>query len=109
MKAQRIDYLSALALLCLAGCGHSYDEYRASVEHPLKDPGSAQYRNDRVVTNAMGLSHYCGEINAKNSLGGYTGFRRFIASKTSVTFEREDDPEIVSRAFEDFWANNCIR
>lgn len=45
----------------------------------LKDPDSLQVRNP--VYKAKGASTWimCGEYNAKNSYGGYTGFKRFMA------------------------------
>ena len=47
------------------------------VRMALTDPESAQFRNFR--TNAStGVS--CGEVNAKNKLGGYVGFKKFLAS-----------------------------
>jgi hypothetical protein len=39
----------------------------------LKDPFSAQYQFGLY----NGTTLYCAEINAKNSYGGYTGFKRF--------------------------------
>lgn len=44
----------------------------------LKDPGSAQFRNVRVVARPEGKL-VCGEMNAKNSLGGYVGYKPFIS------------------------------
>lgn len=43
----------------------------------LKDPESAKFQNVRVVSYAGGR-FACGEINAKNSLGGYVGYKPFI-------------------------------
>lgn len=40
----------------------------------LKDPGSAQYRNVKVFPS----QYACGEVNARNSLGGYTGYADFF-------------------------------
>ena len=40
----------------------------------LKDPESARFRN--VKPTADGL-YLCGEVNSKNSMGGYTGFKKF--------------------------------
>lgn len=44
------------------------------VSNNLKDPGSAQFCNISVLG-----THICGEINAKNSYGAYTGFVPFYA------------------------------
>lgn len=40
----------------------------------LKDPGSAEFRNVRPTADGLYL---CGEVNAKNSYGGYVGFKKF--------------------------------
>lgn len=52
----------------------------------LKDPSSAQFRNVRIVSWGS-EKVVCGEINAKNSYGGYVGFKRFVGSPTRVTIE----------------------
>ena len=41
----------------------------------MKDPASAMFR--RISSSPEG-SLICGEVNAKNSMGGYVGFRKFI-------------------------------
>lgn len=52
----------------------------------LKDPGSAQFRNVRLQPHLQGAV-VCGEINAKNSYGGYVGFTRFAAGIRGATLE----------------------
>ena len=47
---------------------------KAFIVSTLKDPESARFRNVQVKWEAV-----CGEVNAKNSYGGYVGFRRFYA------------------------------
>lgn len=69
--------LVALAGMVLAGCGKSdIDRAREAVSEQLKDPASAQFRNDRVVGNDRTV---CGEVNGKNSAGGYAGFTSYAA------------------------------
>ncbi len=46
---------------------------KAAIEKRLTDPLSAQYR--KVVAYSEGV--VCGEVNAKNKLGGYVGFEAF--------------------------------
>jgi hypothetical protein len=41
----------------------------------MKDPDSAKFR--RITTSPDG-SLVCGEVNAKNAMGGYVGFRKFV-------------------------------
>lgn len=50
---------------------------KKAVTGVLKDPGSAQFRNLYVVRLTKGMA-VCGEVNAKNSYGGYTGFQHFV-------------------------------
>jgi hypothetical protein len=50
------------------------DRVRAS----LKDPDSAKFQDLRVVDYAGGKV-VCGEVNAKNSYGGYVGYKQFAA------------------------------
>ena len=66
------------------------------VEH-LKDPDSAQFRNQ------YGL---CGEVNAKNAYGGYTGYMRFMAaSKDLVVFDNGE--LMVPSEFQKAWDMSC--
>lgn len=68
--------VSAMALL--AGCGDdAIDKGRAAAAFQLKDPGSAQFRGDYITATGS----VCGEINGKNSYGGYAGFKRYWAQK----------------------------
>ncbi|MBP5790611.1 MAG: hypothetical protein J6W29_10330 [Neisseriaceae bacterium] len=75
-------------------------EVREWVKSNLKDPSSAQFRNQ---------VEFCGEVNAKNAFGGYTGFKKFIAIATKekqVVFEDTfDDPNI----FVELWNGVCVK
>ena len=57
----------------------------------LTDPDSARFRNTRVYEHGLfGGIVVCGEFNAKNRLGGYVGYRRFIYNgphKRNVVFD----------------------
>lgn len=55
----------------------------------LKDPESARFRNLRVAGYADG-SVVCGEVNGKNSYGGYTGYQPFVASIDAATLYDDD-------------------
>lgn len=61
----------------------------------LKDPDSAEIRNHKGN---------CGEVNSKNSFGGYTGFKRFIASSAIVAVEGEN---MDSGEFQKAWEQVC--
>lgn len=73
--------VSASALM-LTGCGKSKlvlreETLKNRVATTLNDPQSAQFRNIKLSADEKFL---CGEINAKNQLGGYVGFRPFAVS-----------------------------
>ena len=53
------------------------------VSDVLKDPESARFRKLRLVAYKGGLLA-CGEVNAKNSYGGYVGFSQFMAGNNYV-------------------------
>lgn len=68
-----------------------------SVKKLLKDPDSAKFRN---------LKGLCGEVNSKNSFGGYTGYKRYIGTPNLTILEGEN-PEIDQAAFNDVWIKFC--
>lgn len=59
-------------------------ELWASLQAQMKDPGSSYYRSTSYAElykdgKLAGVS-LCGEVNAKNSYGGYTGFQPFFVN-----------------------------
>ena len=53
------------------------------IERNLKDPGSAQFSNVRVIRRPVKDPHLqdvavCGQVNARNSFGGLAGNSRFV-------------------------------
>ncbi len=71
-----------------------------AVRRELKDPDSAQFKDVRAnYTEEFGVAA-CGLVNAKNEIGGYTGFRRFVSSGRSVILEGRDN-------IDDAWTGAC--
>ena len=64
---------------------------KKNVKDLLKDPESAQFRNIKVVINTEGRKSVCGQVNAKNSYGGYTGFQSFYAKSNDKIVYLNDD------------------
>ncbi len=59
-----------------------------AVADTMIDPWSAQFRNVRLSG-----SSYCGEVNAKNRMGAYTGFSPFLVfmhDEPLVLMEKDD-------------------
>lgn len=86
MKFKNAKRLMAIttSVLTLTACsdedGQKIEEVQALVQDQLKDPQSAQFTNVRVVEGLV-----CGEVNAKNSFGGYIGKRKFWGGRPEVT------------------------
>lgn len=59
-----------------------WPELRKPVLATLKDPDSALFRNQFVGRKAL-----CGEVNARNGMGGYAGYARFIAGGERFALE----------------------
>ena len=70
-------------------------ESKMALMNFLKDPDSAEVRNQ---------NGNCGEVNSKNGFGGYTGFKRYIASPTVVAIEGEN---MSSSEFQSAWNKVC--
>lgn len=65
---------------------------KKALEAGLKDPDSAKYKDVHAYRyNLKGKNVYvfCGEIDAKNGFGGYTGYERFVATPAIAATESE--------------------
>ena len=58
------------------------DKGMNAVKQRLKDPISTTFRNVYFHRTADNVPVTCGEVNAKNSYGAYTGFQSFISGGT---------------------------
>lgn len=106
MKVKWIGLLAAGLAVAAAGTAFAkWDDWvelprlRAGMLGALKDPGSATYRSERIHSG-----HVCGEVNARNSLGGYTGFVRYASTPTRYALEEHggeswlpDETEVARR------------
>lgn len=73
-----------------------------TVKQKLKDPRSAQFRNV-FFSQKGGVPVACGEVNSKNSLGGYGGYQRFIGTDDiALTFLEEEVSD-----FGNIWQQLC--
>ncbi len=63
------------------------NEAKDYIINSLKDPGSANFREVKIfqVEHIGGIDIFvCGEVNAKNSYGGYVGFKNFVVWKNRL-------------------------
>ncbi|SEM50885.1 Sporulation related domain-containing protein [Pseudomonas sp. ok272] len=122
-------FAAGVVLVALAGCDvtqdMAVDKGQDMVASTLKDPDSAKFQRVFMVEEkVIGDAHYgvlCGEVNSKNSLGGFTGFKRFVASfnyskkgtvgVSYVTLEEGQNAEINTSGksyFNDiYWVGRC--
>lgn len=88
MKRTRV----AAATILIAAAGAAFAAWwhlpiwrgQQIVRAKLKDPDSARFEQ---VTHNRQNDVVCGWVNAKNSLGGYTGRKLFMLSGEKVVFE----------------------
>lgn len=78
--------LIAVAAL-LTGCDADMQRAKDAVRQRLIDPDSAQFRDLRKVDEGI-----CGQVNSKNRMGGYVGYRTFLYdSRLRRAYLRSDD------------------
>ncbi|WFC43183.1 hypothetical protein [Pseudoxanthomonas sp. SE1] len=89
--------------LALAGCAVSeeerfQDQAQRDIRASLKDPKSAEFRNLSVNPGLSGVRVVCGEVNSRNSFGGYTGFRPFVYWPGELAISQGDGDRFVNEA-----------
>ncbi|EPG3568327.1 hypothetical protein ON011_003261 [Providencia rettgeri] len=71
-----------LALLGLVGCKPTDEDVANSAKEQinryLKDPTSSLFRDVVVYRDGDDTAYVCGDVNAKNEYGAYTGFESFM-------------------------------
>ena len=93
---------------------------RDAVRDQLHDPGSAQFRNERQSPADDAV--WCGEVNARNRMGGLVGFTRYMVTlkldkgkldKAFVDLDRpdasSDDAKKQAGFFATMWNLTCER
>lgn len=112
----KISCVAIAALVVLGGCGPSEKELaaqktaavasalREQLTNSLKDPGAVQIRNEKIAFLDQAL---CGEMNGKNSLGAYAGFRRFVVVDNVGVFIEGERGELPDTHFLTFWDLHC--
>lgn len=94
MKKTFMIAFSVVGMLSLLGCGDRGERLvKNEVRAQLVDPDSAKFRNIRIFENG----NYCGEVNAKNRMGGYSGFVEFSKTYERVELGEKGDFNISCR------------
>lgn len=73
------------------GDQEAIDNAKQAVIASMKDPSTVQFRGIWVRTGKRSKA-ICGEVNAKNSYGGYVGFRKFyfLSESQSILVQSGD-------------------
>lgn len=79
--------IASVAVAGLVGGYFAYSQFelksmRGPMLASLKDAESAEIKNEKTVGDFI-----CGEVNAKNSMGAYVGFKRFISNRDHFAME----------------------
>lgn len=81
-----VSAAAVLAITVVVYLNHApwfaFREKRAYINDKLKDPGSTNFRNERVSSSDW----LCGELNSKNGMGAYTGFKKFFVRSPDEAF-----------------------
>ena len=73
---------------------------KSTIKSTLKDPDSAIFKDVKIVTNSKGEKSICGSYNAKNSYGGYVGYKGFSADIKTGTIKSLE-------GLDDYVLNGC--
>lgn len=89
----------------LGGCSVGEEgRVKKEVKAMLNDPNSAEFRNIKVFENG----NYCGEVNAKNKMGGYVGFQAFFMVESKLEIMKGIDPEYLCYQAKDPVGAKCF-
>lgn len=109
-------FIGVAAIFLLAFCrggeskdssSDTFNEYafaeqaKDAIKGRLKDPESAQFMNVKVYRSAVPA--VCGEVNAKNGFGGYTGYKRFVSNTLTTVLEDDMAPGEMDK----LWQQTC--
>lgn len=76
-----------------------------AVKARLKDPQSAEFKDVYFFRGGDNIPVTCGQVNTKNSFGGYVGFQYFISSGSSeLTFLENEVDDFAS-----VWNKFCTK
>ena len=65
---------------------------KSKLTSDLPDPEATHFRNTRAFhVKKSGETAYCGEMNIKNRLGAYVGYRKFVVFPDHVTLAPEEE------------------
>jgi hypothetical protein len=79
-------------------------EARRMLKNSSKDADSLQFRGEFNSVYGSGSEVVCGEVNGKNSFGGYSGFKQFIVQGRTSMVNNQDE-----KSFDSAWSKFCSK
>ncbi|WP_115389819.1 hypothetical protein [Shewanella algae] len=71
----------------------------------LKDPKSAEFKDVYFFRGADNVPMTCGQVNSKNSFGGFVGFQHFVSGGSpDMTFLQNEVDDFAS-----VWNKFCTK
>lgn len=70
-------WIVAVGLLVTGCTPAEHKAAEAYISGQMFDPDAAKFRNVRSISKYGSINAVCGEVNGKNRLGAYVGFRTF--------------------------------
>jgi hypothetical protein len=88
-------WVVSIFLLLISGCTSDESKHKEIVKTRLNDPDSALFRD--VKQSRRDKEVWCGELNAKNRMGGYVGYTRYVVQ--TIGFEMTKPREVFVTRF----------
>ncbi|KXZ65968.1 hypothetical protein AVENLUH5627_02698 [Acinetobacter venetianus] len=76
------------------------------IKQNAKDAASVKFRGEQLHEKTDVGAVACGEVDAKNSFGAYTGFKGFVAIEKDMTLYIENGAN--SKYFAEKWNKYCV-
>lgn len=99
-----------LVLIVASIAATDLHEAKELVAAQMLDPESARFRNAALYSDADGFLSLCGDVNAKNRLGGYVGFRPFVyhVDSASLVILDDDGPDSAFPIARELWCKRVV-
>lgn len=100
MRFKKVALSVLFLVLPFYSVAADFDVAKETIKNAMKDPGSTEFRSLRNLKNSLGDTYVCGEVNSKNSYGGYVGFKGFAYKPGKFvidgSFEEPSDAEFYA-------------
>jgi hypothetical protein len=116
IKISRNTAFGLVALLLVGATGvivltrDEFGDAKKAVKYALKDPDSAKFRN--ITKSLKEGDVVCGEVNARTTEGGYSGFHSFVYDRAQglvvIMNEFSRNPGLMLKGLKYFQTGQCI-